>query len=444
MRIAAIGLCDPGYSEELAQMQHEKAILELQKTFSEIFDLGLQADEFKSSEAVKKLAISHAENPIDAIFLVQVAWSRPAVLLQVVRQFKQIPMVIYSPGSPIENGIIRSIAPAAGATATLHILRRHGIKYKYVYSEPAKPIAEEDFLPFVKAASVLQKLKGTKIGMISFNDMRLQNMGFDVQEVHERFGIEIEAIDMLEIEQKMTLLEVSKVDELKTELTKKWNFQGKEPGTAFDKVTRFYLVVQKIIEDNNYKAFSIRCPTGVGNLMGITPCLIGCLLGRKLHFVCENDVPGMITQMILGGLSNQITTYWEYYELYPEKILFGCCGFSPECFLNEPLKVRTLEGFITGMGCCSTVNTGHYTIARIGKDLDGKYCINLTDGEASKPPVWYEDCLGLPQHPSVFFEPNGGVRNFVEKATAQHVAVTPGKWTKELQEFAYLADIKIS
>ena len=147
---AAIGLGDPGYSEELARQRHEEAVAQVRHTVPDLVDVGLHCDENLAKPAVARLVKEHAEKPFDALFLMQVSWGRPAVLLQVVRALPNLPMILYSPGGKIEQGVIHSIAPAAGAGSTLPILRSSGIKFKYVWSVPDKPIDEATFLPFLR------------------------------------------------------------------------------------------------------------------------------------------------------------------------------------------------------------------------------------------------------------------------------------------------------
>jgi L-fucose isomerase-like protein len=442
MRIATIGLCDPGYSEVLAAARHAASVAILKRSVDDIVDAGLQPDEFRSQQALSVLRKQHAEIPFDALFLIQAAWARPAVLLQVIRSFPTLPMVLYSPGSPVAAGVIRSIAPAAGAGAALHVLRRHGIKFKYVWSAPGKPIDTSAWMPFLRAAGAVRKLRGTKLGMVGFGDMRLQSTGFDVQEVHETFGVEVESRDMLELQTEMDALSRNDVAQQLKQLTAAWVFEGKAAKPeALAKVVAMFMVLDRWAGERGYIGLSIKCPTGVAARMGITPCLAGCLLARKYHYVCENDVPGLLGQVILGLLSDQMSTYWEFYEIFSDSILFGCCGFCPECYLSEPVRVRTFEGFLTGMACCSRVRNGDYTIARLGKNPDGRYGITCSEGKTSDPPPWCEDCLGEPQHPSVRFTPEVPVAEFMAGVLAQHVAAVPGRWSEALGEFKKIAGI---
>ena len=130
MRIATIGLCDPGYAVALATSQYQSAVTQLRRSVPDLVDAGLQSDESLSGKAITSLCRQHAEQPFAALVLVQAAWSRPDVLLQVLRAFPRLPLLLYAPGSPIIDGVIRSTAPAAGVGSTLPVLRRHGAAYK--------------------------------------------------------------------------------------------------------------------------------------------------------------------------------------------------------------------------------------------------------------------------------------------------------------------------
>jgi L-fucose isomerase-like protein len=441
MRIAAIGLCDPGYSEEFVRRHHLAAVAEIARAGVEVVDAGLQPDEQTSGNAVSSMLRAHAEGPFDALIIIQAAWARPAVLLQVIRAFPHMPTVLYSPGGEIVRGVIRSTASAAGAGASLHILRRHGIPFKYVWSAPGKAIAPESYLPFLRAARAVRCLCGMKLGMVGFGDMRLQSTGFDVQEIHESFGVEVESLDMLELEKGMQSIPSDEVARQAEALTAGWAYEGQRHPEGLRKIIAAYLSLDRLATERGYAGVSIKCPTGVAQTMEMTPCLVGCLLARTRHYVCENDIPGLLTQVILGTISDQPSTYLELYEILDDGLLVGCCGFCPEALLAEPLKVRTYESFFTGMACCSRIKTGPYTVARLGKARDGRFIAQCADGVASDPPAWCEEALGPPQHPSVKFRPGQPLDQFLQGILAQHLAVVPGHWAEAFGEFARLAGI---
>ena len=149
MRAGAIGLGDPGYSEKLAQQCHERAVAQIRRTVPDLVDVGLQCDERFSNDAVVRLVKEHADKPLDALFLVQTSWGRPAIPLQVIRAPPHLPMVLYSPGGEVIDGVIRTIASVTGAASNLPALRANGIKFKHVWSAAGEPIEEAAYLPFL-------------------------------------------------------------------------------------------------------------------------------------------------------------------------------------------------------------------------------------------------------------------------------------------------------
>jgi L-fucose isomerase-like protein len=444
MRIGAIGLCDPGYAEDRAALRHRQVVGAFGAA-CEVFDVGLQADEAKSPPAVGRLAVEHARDPFDALLLVQPSWARPDVLLQVIRSFPRLPMLLAAPGSPVADGVVQSTAPLAGVGSTLPILRRQGVPCELVWSSPGREIDVAAAMPFLRAARAARLLRGSKLGMVGFGDMRLHATAFDVQALHAAFGVEVESVDMLQVQQAMEAAPADQLAARRKELTAGWTYHGQAPDTgAMDRAVAMFLALDRLAADRGWSGLSIKCPTGVAAAMGMTPCLAGCLLARRLHYVCENDIPGLLTQVILGHLSGQASAYWELYEALDEALLLGCCGFSAEAILDGPLKVRKFSEFFAGLGCCSRVRGGPYTLARLGSGPGGRFVLNCLTGQATPPPAWAEVALGLPQHPSVSFKPDGrSLAQVFDSLLAQHFAVTAGTWDRELACFARIAGMEL-
>jgi L-fucose isomerase-like protein len=443
MRIGAIGLCDPGYAEEAARQRYRGVLERFQAAGAQVADAGLQADEAKSPPAVANLLAQHASEPFDALLLVQAAWARPDVLLQIVRAFGRLPMVLAAPGGPIAEGVIRSTAPLAGVGAALPILRGHGIPCELVWSVPGREIDLAAAMPFLRAARAVRRLRGAKLGMVGFGDMRLQTTAFDVRRLHETFGVEVESVDMLQVRQAMDALGAGELARRREELTAGWSWQGRPDEAAVDRAVAMFLVLDRWALERGWAGVSIKCPTGVAAAMGMTPCLVGCLLARRLHYVCENDIPGLLTQVILGHLSGQPSTYWELYEALDDALLLGCCGFAAEAVLDEPVKVRRFSEFLAGAGCCSRVRGGDYTLGRLGNDRAGRYVIHCVEGRAGPPPPWCEVALGPPQHPSASFKPDKPLSGVLAALLAQHFAVVAGRWAAEMDRFARIVGIEL-
>ncbi len=181
--------------------------------------------------------------------------------------------------------------------------------------------------------------------------------------------------------------------------------------------------------------------------MGCTACMAQSMLGDRTHFVCENDVPGMITQTMLGLLSGQPSTFMEIYEYFPDRILVGVCGFVPTSFIEDgKVRVRghTWGGSSGGLVNTAQVRPGRVTLARLSPRGD-PYRMHLVVGEALRPRAWEE--MGwappAPRFPSMEIVPETAVEDFAHKALAQHYAVVYGDHRRRLEDLCRLLKIEV-
>ena len=277
--------------------------------------------------------------------------------------------------------------------------------------------------------------------------MRLQATAFDIQELHRTFGVEVDAVDVLELQKEMSSLDERSLAEQTQMLTAAWKYHDEKKPSAetLKKVIGAYVVLDRWASERGWIGLDTKCVTGLAPQMGFTPCMTGSLLSRKYFYQCENDIPGLLTQVILGLLSGTMTGYWELYEILTEGLLLGCCGFCPESLLDEAVKIRVFGDYFPGMmGCCTRYKLGPCTLGRIGKNAEGEYLFHCVEGEAAEPPRWYEDAVGMPQHPSVTFVPEVPIARLLEQILAQHFAIAYGHWQESVVEFTKLAGIAVS
>jgi len=252
---------------------------------------------------------------------------------------------------------------------------------------------------------------------------------------------------MLEIEQAMQKLPKNVVQAQIAEWQESWEFEQPVAPPILERVARLTLALNDKIDQRGYLAASTKCVYGVTKYMGCTACMAQSMLGDKAHFVCENDVPGMITQTMLGLLTGQSTTFLEMYEYFPDRLLTGVCGFAPTSFIDGgkvSVRGHTWGGSSGGIVNTGQMKTGKVTLARIS--LHGeRYRIHIVTGEGVKPRAWEE--LGwappAPNFPSLEIIPDGGVEQFANRALAQHYAVVYGDHRQKLVDLCELLDIEV-
>jgi L-fucose isomerase-like protein len=282
---------------------------------------------------------------------------------------------------------------------------------------------------------------------MGYADMGLYSLMFDGLQVRTRLGVEVESYDMLEIEQAMQKLPAEAVQAQVAEWKQDWVFEQPVVPPVLERVARLTLALNDKIDQRGYLACSTKCVYGVTKYMGCTACMAQSMLGDKAHFVCENDVPGMITQTMLGLLTGQSTTFVEMYEYYPDRMLTGVCGFVPTSFIDGgkvSVRGHTWGGSSGGIVNTAQMKAGRVTLARIS--LHGeRYRMHIVTGEGVKPRDWEE--LGwappAPHFPSLEIIPDGGMEAFTHKALAQHYAVVYGDHRQRLVDLCNLLDIDV-
>ena len=115
-------------------------------------------------------------------------------VIRVLREFKEKPMVLYSFGGFSEGNTLISPAAGAGSTAIRYPLEQWGFRFKYLFNAPDTPMDTEGVVKFGRACQVERKLKYARAGMIGFNDMGLYTTGFNVTQLRDQIGPEVEKI----------------------------------------------------------------------------------------------------------------------------------------------------------------------------------------------------------------------------------------------------------
>ena len=73
-----------------------------------------------------------------------------------------------------------------------------GYVFKYVYDFPDSESKIDEIIAFAKAATAVEKLKRSKVGMMGFRDMRLYGTLYDGV-TKAKTGVEVEFFEMLEM-----------------------------------------------------------------------------------------------------------------------------------------------------------------------------------------------------------------------------------------------------
>ena len=407
----------------------------------------VEADILTRLDDVPRGLAQLAGHEYDVIVACVIAWTETPVVIGVLRDYLHIPILLWSWGGYSQEGQLVSLGSAAGATACISALQHLGAKYTYVYDYPDAPMNVAKVLRFCRAAKAVNILAHARMGMMGYADMGLYGLMFDGLDVRKRIGVEVESYDMLEIDQAVARLPRPRVTTLVEQWHKDWQFEAPVGEATLERVAGLTLALGDKIEERGYLAMSTKCVYGVTKYMGCTACMPQSMLGDRVHFVCENDAPGMITQTMMGLMSGKSSTFMELYEIFPDRLLVGVCGFVPTSFTKDgkpSVREYGWGGLTGGMVNTGQMKTGRVTLARLS--LRGeRYRMHILTGEGFAPRPWEESGWAppAPRFPSLEIVLDTSVDDFAGKALAQHYGMVYGDHRQGLEDLCRLLDIEV-
>ncbi len=382
----------------------------------------------------------------DLLVVCIAGWIPSWAVIKVTAEFAHKPMLLWGLTAYTQGGRLVTTADQAGTTALRKVFEDLGYRFKYVYESPGAKPKLEQIRSFATAARAESLLRQAKVGMMGYRDMKLYGTMFDGPSLKARTGLEIEFFEMLEVVQRSEKLDPADVDKVIQDMETNWQFEKKAQKQTLEKAARYFLAVRDIISERGYHAVSLIDVDGMKKLLEFPPAPIFMLLGEQLG-VCtipENDTLGAVTQLMVKYLTDQIAPYFEFYELFEDRMLMGVPDFVPSEIVEGKVKVLpTVFGdFAEGILNISKVKTGKVTLSRLTATGD-RYSLHLTTAEAVTPRWWEEAGWQppAPQLPSLEIVPDIPVEGFAQKVLSQHYILAYGDITGELVDLCKLLGI---
>lgn len=373
-------------------------------------------------------------------------WTTSPVVIRVLRECQGLPILVWGMGGRTVDGTLVSPAGAAGASGLLHPLRQMGIRYKYIYDYPDCEPKYGEALSFIAVANAIQALNGAQVGAMGYCDMGLYSLMLDGVALKRQLGMDVEDIFSAEMGRLAGDAPEDAVQEVIAEMRECLAFDEEPDDERLEKTARLTWALRKTVRERNYAGVTMKCVHGVSRYMGFTPCLTQALLAREIPSICESDVPGLITEVILQKLTGEPSTFLENYEYYPDAVLAGVCGFVPFA-MAQGGKVRCMcagWGGFTGIYETPEMREGRITIARLYSE-GGALKMLLMGAEGTLPGKWAE--LGwqepAPRFPSLLVKPDCTVDQYAQGMVSQHINIVYGDHMAQIRDFCHFTGIEV-
>lgn len=216
------------------------------------------------------------------------------------------------------------------------------IPFKWFYGLPDSQLFLERFKISLGAIKAIKTIRKSRIGLIGGIANGFENMYFDERDLHKKLGTFIQSRHTVEdIVRRAECIETSRVEADLKEVLKVGHWEKNKVSTEeLEKCSRIYLAFYDFAKENDYNALAISCWPKFQELYGIAVCSAMSRLSEiGIITTCEGDVPGTISQLVLGAISDQGTTICDLVALDEEdqSINMWHCGVSPASLAKGPV-----------------------------------------------------------------------------------------------------------
>jgi L-fucose isomerase len=322
-----------------------------------------------------------------------------------------------------------------------------GINHKFVYGFPEESDVINEIATYAKAAMVVNRMKGSKYGLIGGRCMYMYTAIPDLIQMKSLFGVETVHIDEYQL-----ILEAEKIlDEkarsfLKDVIRKEFGkIQPSED--IMMKSVKLYFALKKVINQYDLDFAGVKCmPEVVSNY--VSYCLAVSLMNDEgVVVACECDTNAALTMQIMHLLTSQPVGFADVFHFDKQKKilrLVNCGTLATELAKSRKDVDWGLQyEFIgekrgaTTVFCCKP---GRVTLARLSR-IKGEYVMHIATGEAfEQPKERFKEARDV--WPHAFIKLDGDPETFIQNCRSNHMHFVYGDFKKELIAICSLLKIK--
>ena len=371
------------------------------------------------------------------------------------------PILLFSNISPRYPGMVGMLA-AAGA------LDQIGRRYGRAWGDIADPEVVARVLAWIAAGAAYRRLRGQTFGRIGGRPMGMYTAVADPAQWMEKFGVDVEEIDQMEIVRRADL-----IDPDRARAGREWlerhaaevRYDGRQLTPALlERQVRSYHAMRQLIDEWHLDFSGIKGQPELTThfaTMDVTEAFLNDPYdweGPKETHVCatEADMDGALTMQILKVLNGTPVLFADLRCYDRDNDVWDLCNSGQHATWyaarsSDPAenmrRVHLLpEGFYFPAGGASIQHVaapGEVTLARLSRP-NGRYRMQVLKGEIVALDAATTERLA---HASNYEWPHAFVRLAVDpdemlsRFGANHIHAVPGDHLRALRAFCHLADV---
>ena len=342
LRVGFVGLSLPAYFGEKLNIR-ERTINGLEKLAEEWnFELIASRTIVTGEAEAAQVANEFEHQAIDFLLIQNTSISIGTQLLPLLDVAPRIGL--WSLPDPSLEGEVQLhslVALNEHASILKRYLKHRDIPFKWFYDHVDSDMFQRRFKVTVGALTAVKNLEHAKIGWIGGVSPGFYNMQVDTRKLNERLGLQVGEHEMAELVRRAEAINPALVSETAQVIRSAATEVTISSNEAFDRVTRVYLALKEMTEENGYDALAVQCWSKIQEIYRIVPCMAYSWLGSEdgVAVSCEGDLQGAISMYLLNVLngSSQSSTLLDMAALDPKTraMMMFHCGVTPRHFAND-------------------------------------------------------------------------------------------------------------
>lgn len=408
--------------------------------------------EIGSHAAVDEFAAGARAFGAQALVIFVAIWADPVFSLRLARQLS-LPTLLLGNTRPDTSSFVGMLG-AGGALDQVGIAHERQFDY-------ATPAGQRKIRAFLDAAGAVARLRGQRLGLFGGWSLGIFSAGADPVQSQQRFGVDVEYIDQLQIRQAAEALPAETVQQHQQWLSQRLagvQYGGKFTPLAFERQVRSYLATCALAKQYNLDFVGVKCQPEMSDGYA-TQCVAHFLMngdedqdGPKPTMVhaCESDADGALTMQILHQLNGGRPTALldvRWFDPQQETWVLANCGAMAAAFFASPadpsgLSALTAQQHVFGEGgggaLSGVVPEGPVTLARLCR-RNNQYWMAILPGQVvtARPETLQQV---TPAFPKAVVRCQVGMELLAELGS-NHIHMSAGDLTEELLAFCRLLAI---
>lgn len=343
-------------------------------------------------EGREKIEKKFAEAKIDGLFFPHCNFGTEFEVARLAKSFN-VPVLLWGPidERPEPDGT-RLRDTQCGLFATGKVLRRFRIPFTYMTNcRVDDPYFERGLRDFLAVCNVVRTFRHMRILQISTRPFEFWSTMYNEGELLEKFNIQVSPIPMGELTDEMKKAKAEKTEVEQTIAYCREKMIIKVNDQELENVAALKVAMEHLVKKYGCQAGAIQCWNQLQHEIGIMPCAANSLLNEEgIPIVCETDIHGAITQLMVEAAANDDTRgfFADWTIRHPDNKngeLLQHCGPWPLSVCGEKPQITYPLAFDHPGAITAEAKHGEVTLARFDGD-NGEYSLLLGNAKGVDGP----------------------------------------------------------